>query len=821
MMLLDTGRSGAYGLLDGPAAATVREATAASVAGPILTPFEVPMLVRVNRPLRVLTAIVVLASAAATRQAVAQQPAVTAADYDRAARFLAPTVNPLVIGGSVAANWLPDGRFTYRNEVVGGNEFILVDPARKRSARAFDHVKLAAALSTAMGTAVGELTLPFDRFDISADGRTISFDAGTRHWSCAASGTSCKDEGERLAAQRSFGGRGGGADLGVLSPDSTKRAFIRDWNLWVRDVASGQDKQLTTDGVENFGYATDNAGWKHSDRAILLWSPDSRKIATSQQDERNVGDMYLVKTTVGHPELSSWKYPLPGDSVVAMLERVVIDVASGRVTRLKMERDYHRATIGDDISMADYNFSPDGSKLALVSTSRDHKSAIFRLADTNTGDVGTLFEETVPTHFESRTGWRVLWDTNEVLWYSQRDNWGQLYLYDLNTGKLKNQVTSGEGPVSQIVRLDEKARTLWYVAMGREKGQDPYFRHYYRIGLDGRNVVSLTPEDGDHSAQLSPDGRYIVDTYSKVDVPPVVVLRDANGKELMQLAKADISRLLATGWKPPLSVRMTGPDGKTDIYGQLFVPTNLDSTRKYPIINNPYPGPQSGSVGSRSFSAARSDRQALAELGFIVVTIDGMGTPGRSKSFHDAYYGAMGTDNTLPSQMAGMKELAQRYPWIDLDRVGIYGHSGGGFITADAMFRYPDFFKVGIAESGNHDQRNYEDDWGERYQGLLVRNPDGTDNYDVEANQNFAKGLKGKLLIAHGGMDDNVPPSNSYLVVDALIKANKDFDLLIFPNATHGYGADANYMMRRRWDYFVKWLLNTEPPREYEIRTSR
>ncbi len=779
------------------------------------------MLVRVNRPLRVFTAIVVLASAAAASQAVAQQPAVTAADYDRAARFLAPTVNPLVIGGSVAANWLPDGRFTYRNEVVGGNEFILADPARKRFARAFDHAKLAAALSTAMDTTLAELALPFDSFDVSADGRTISFDAGTQHWSCAASGVSCKSDGARRVAQRSFGGRGGGADMGVLSPDGKKRAFIRDWNLWVRDVASGQDKQLTTDGVENFGYATDNAGWTHSDRAILLWSPDSRKIATSQQDERNVGDMYLVKTTVGTPELREWKYPLPGDSVVAMLERVVIDVESGHIARLKMERDYHRATLGDDISMDDYNFSPDGSKLALVSTSRDHKSAIFRVADTNTGDVRTMFEETVPTHFESRTGWRVLWDTNEVLWYSQRDNWGQLYLYDLNTGKLKNQVTSGEGPVSQIVRLDEKARTLWYVAMGREKGQDPYFRHFYRIGLDGRNVVSLTPEDGDHSVQLSPDGRYIVDTYSKVDVPPVVVLRDANGKVLMQLAKADISRLLATGWKPPLSVRMTGPDGKTDIYGQLFVPTNLDSTRKYPIINNPYPGPQSGSVGSRSFSAARSDRQALAELGFVVVTIDGMGTPGRSKSFHDAYYGHMGTDNTLPSQMAGMKELAQRYSWIDLDRVGIYGHSGGGFITADAMFRYPDFFKVGISESGNHDQRNYEDDWGERYQGLLVRNPDGTDNYDVEANQNFAKNLKGKLLITHGGMDDNVPPYNSYLVVDALIKANKDFDLLIFPNAAHGYGADANYMMRRRWDYFVKWLLHTEPPREYEIRTSR
>jgi dipeptidyl aminopeptidase/acylaminoacyl peptidase len=308
-----------------------------------------------------------------------------------------------------------------------------------------------------------------------------------------------------------------------------------------------------------------------------------------------------------------------------------------------------------------------------------------------------------------------------------------------------------------------------------------------------------------------------VDTYSQPDVPPVTVLRDAKGKVVMQVEKADISRLLAMGWKPPIPVKMKGPDGKTDIYGQMFVPTNLDSTKKYPIINNPYPGPQSGSVGSRSFAAARGDRQALAELGFIVVTIDGMGTPNRSKSFHDYYYGKMGRDNTLPSQVTGMKQLAERYKFIDIDRVGIYGHSGGGFATADAMFRYPDFFDVGISESGNHDQRQYEDDWGERYQGLLVRNPDGSDNYDQEANQNLAKNLKGHLLLAHGAVDDNVPPYNTLLVVDALIKANKDFDLLIIPNARHGYGVDSNYMMRRRWDYFVRWLLDTEPPKEYDI----
>jgi len=289
------------------------------------------------------------------------------------------------------------------------------------------------------------------------------------------------------------------------------------------------------------------------------------------------------------------------------------------------------------------------------------------------------------------------------------------------------------------------------------------------------------------------------------------VVRDLNGKLLVTVGKADISRLVATGWKPPMPITVKARDGKTDLYGLMYLPTHLDSTKKYPIVNHIYPGPQTGSVGGRTFNPARGDAQALAELGFVVVEIDGMGTPWRSKAFHDAYYGNMG-DNTLPDQIAGMRELAQRYKWIDIDRAGIYGHSGGGFATADAMFRYPDFFKVGISESGNHDNREYEDDWGERYEGL-----DDGKNYEEAANQNFAKNLKGKLLLAHGTMDNNVPPNNTLLVVDALIKANKDFDLLVLPNQPHGYGPDANYMMRRRWDYFVKNLMGAEPPKEFEL----
>ncbi len=421
----------------------------------------------------------------------------------------------------------------------------------------------------------------------------------------------------------------------VHSPDGTRSVFIRDWNLWVRDTATGKETALTTDGVKDFGYATDNAGWTRSDRPIVVWSPDSTQVATYQQDQRNVGEMYLVRTRVGHPELQAWKYPLPGD-------------------------------------------------------------------------------------------------------------------------------------------------------------------------------------DATHDVTLPDTGEYFVDSYSAPERAPTTVLRDVNGRLILTLEKADISRLVAIGWKPPTPFVVKARDNQTDLYGLMFKPASLDPSRKYPIINKIYPGPQTGSVGSRTFAAARGDNQALAELGFIVVQIDGMGTPWRSKKFHEAYFGDMG-DNTLPDQVAGMKQLAQRFPFIDIDRAGIWGHSGGGYATAGAMFRYPDFFKVGIAESGNHDNRVYEDDWAEKWMGLLEKKPDGTSNYDAQANQPLAKNLKGHLLLVHGTMDSNVPPENTLLVAQALIEANKDFDMLMLPNQAHGYGSMSDYMTRRRWDYFVRYLMGAEPPHEYEM----
>ncbi len=774
---------------------------------------------------RIAVATLLLAGAPSI-EAAAQQRVLSAVDYAVAERALSGYTAPLVTGTGVRPTWLADERFWYRVTTVNGADFVLVDPVKGTKARAFDQARLAEGLAAATGSRYEASVLPFQTFEYAPDG-SVRVRVGERRFECNAETGRCSatvDDREALSMPPGAGGRGGPPPE-VRAPDGRRSAFIRDFNLWYRDVATGRETQLTSDGVKSFGYATDNAGWKRSARPILMWSPDSRRIATFQQDERGVGLMHLVTTSTGHPRLDSWAYPLPGDSIVTTIQRVIVDVDVPKVTRFKMPADQHRSTLCDDIACrgsdwTDVEWYPDGSHVAFVSSSRDHKRAQFRVANATTGDVRDVFEESVVTQYESGNGkanWRVLPASREVIWFSERDDWGQLYLYDLTTGKLKSQITSGTGNVTQLLRTDEKSRTLWFGCVGKTPGRDPYFRQLCRIGMNGKGFTVLTPENGDHDVMMSPSGKWFVDTYAQPNVAPVSVLRDANGKIVLALEKGDISRLAATGWKPPQPIIVKGRDGTTDLYGLMYTPRNLDSTRKYPIVNKIYPGPQTGSVGSRQFSPSRGDNQALADLGFVVVEIDGMGTPWRSKSFHDAYYGHMG-DNTLPDQVKGMQELAARHSFIDIDKAGIWGHSGGGFATAGAMFRYPEFFKVGIAESGNHDNRAYEDDWGERYQGLLVKNPDGTDNYTAEANQVLASKLRGKLLLAHGTMDDNVPPNNTTLVVDALIKANKDFDLLMLPNIGHGFGAMSNYMMRRRWDYFVKHLMGAEPPREYEIK---
>ncbi len=704
----------------------------------------------------------------------------TSEDYARAESMVGYNTGPLIDRAEVRPMWIEGDRFWYRVSTATGSEFVLVDPAKKTRIVYATRDQLATAVQAATGKPM------------------------------------------EVSHMGGFGRRGGGGSM-VLSPDGKRAAFIRDYNLWVRDVATKQETQLTTDGEKDFGYATDNAGWKSGDGPILRWSEDGKKIATFKDDQRKVGEMYLATTNVGHPELHAWKYPLPGDSVIPMITRVIIDVDEPKVIVLNVPPDPHRATLSDDIASSgtfdDVDWTADDAQLAFVSTSRDHKIEKVRLADAATGTVREIFTETAPTQYESGRNtidWRYLQHTNEFIWYSERDNWGHLYLYDATTGKVKNQITTGSWLVSKLERVDEKKRVIYFLAAGKEPGC-PYYNYLYKVDFDGKHLTLLTPEPGNHTVTFSPGGEYFVDTYSSPEAMPVTVLRNAAGKLVSDLEKADISRLTASGWKAPTLFSVKAHDGQTDLYGLLFTASHFDSTKKYPIIDYIYPGPQGGSVGNWGFQASRVDCQALAELGFIVVEIEGTSNPYRSKSFHDMSYGNM-AENTLPDQVTGIQQLAKWHSYIDLDRVGIWGHSGGGFATAGAMFRYPDFFKVGISESGNHDNRNYEDDWGERYDGLLVRSADGTDNYTAQANQNYAKNLKGKLMLAHGLMDNNVPPSNTLLVIDALEKANKDYDLVVFPNSPHGYGPMGPYMMRRRWDYFVTNLMGAVPPHEYQMK---
>ncbi len=765
-----------------------------------------------KRRLAILLTVTLLAPPLTTQ---AQQQ-LTADDYAGAERLLYAA--PMVMRWWVTPNWLDGDRFWYAIPIAEGTEFMMVDPSAGIRRVAFDHTRLAVALGEATGTNHDPFDLPIRTLRFARDSDSADLRLREESFRCDLRAYRCQEQTIRSTVTP----RG----PEVASPDARRAAFIRDHNLWIRNLATGEETRLTTDGIEDFGYATNNAGWARSPRPVLRWSPDSRRIATFQHDARGVGMMYLVTTNVGHPRLEAWRYPLPGDSVIFRIERVVIDVDApegARVVRMRMPPDPHRSSVCDHISCQgnfdDVEWSADGSQLVFVSTSRDHKEATVRVADPETGEVRDLFTERAETFVNSgvvrRANWRLLAASSEILWYSQRDDWGHLYLYDLETGRLKNRVTSGEWNVLDVPRVDEENRVVHFVGNGREPG-NPYFEYLYRVELDGSGLKLLTPNSANHTVTLSPGGGYFIDRIETPVNPTRTVVRDMEGGLVMPIEDADISRILEIGWQPPIPFSIKARDGKTDLYGLMWRPSHFDPSKKYPIINHIYPGPSTGSVPNRQFWPQKSEG-ALAELGFIVVALNAMGTPKRSKSFQEAYYANMG-DNGLPDHITGMKQLAERHPWIDIERVGIYGGSGGGYAAADAILRYPDFFKVAVSESGNHDNRNYEDDWGEKWQGLLEEYPDGTTNYDNQANQLLAENLKGKLLITHGMVDDNVPPYGTLLLVDALIAANKDFDLILFPNARHGlFGATGNYMTRRRWDYFVRHLLGAEPPKEYRM----
>ena len=751
-----------------------------------------------------------------TAQAAADD-SVTAEDYQHAEQFLGQNTYQKVMGDVSGQHW-SDDRLVYSTRTQDGVQYMLADPSSGEKKAAFDHQKLANSLGDLTDMDFDENQLSLRSVEVSEDGRTLRFQLRGHRYETDLASYKTKEMDEDSTSFREF-----------VSPDGKKAAYIDDYNLWVRNIKTGEATQLTFDGKENYGYATNNAGWVRSDRPVLKWSPQSDKIATFQHDSRGVGEMYLYNTKVGHSDLEKWKYPLPGDSTVFKIERVVVHLGDEpEVVRLDMDPDFHRSTISDHVAdwdgtFLDVQWSADGEQLAFISSSRNHQRAQLRMADPNTGEVRDVMKEKNDTYYESgfsKSSWRVLEDSDEVIWFSERSNWGHLYLYDLQTGELKNQITEGDWRVLDLEYVDEENRTIYFTGSNREEG-NPYYHYLYKINMDGSGLTNLTPEQKNHDITWSDSKKYFTDTYSTPTEPPTSVIRDTDGDVVMELEEAEISPLKEMGWQPPTPFMVKARDGETDLYGLMFTPTDFDSTKSYPVVNYLYPGPQSGSIRGWGFSPARGDHQALAELGFIVVALDAMGTPGRSKSFHDKWYGDM-HDNGVPDQVAAIRQLAERYPAMDTTRVGIWGHSGGGFASTAAILSYPDFYKVAVSESGNHDNRNYESDWGDKYQGLLKKdkNVDKSklqrytwgDNYDSQANQLHVENLKGDLLLAHGLMDDNVPPTNTLLVADALIRANKEFDMFLIPNARHGYGYAGSYFRNKRWDYFVEHLMGVNPP---------
>ena len=741
---------------------------------------------------------------------------ISLADYERAERFLSANTSDLVHHNILAQYWQEDDRLIYRRSTENGSDYILVDMQTAQRSPLFDVVRLATALAAYADEELNANDLSLSRLLLTETSEQLGFDYAGQSYVLDLDSYALKQLAETLPHE-------------YLSPDGTKAAFIDAHNLWLRDTTSNALSQLTFDGEQDYGYATNNAGWLRDEGPVLLWSPDSSKIASFRHDGRNVGEMYLWSTRVGHGELDAWKYPLPGDDYIFMIERIVIHLEDEpRIVPLNMPPDPHRSTTSDHVAgrggvFLDVEWSEDSELLSFVSSSRDHKIAQLQIADPETGEVRAVVREEVETYYESgynAANWRVFPSRNEFVWFSEQDNWGHLYLHDLQSGKLKWQITKGDWAVLQIQQVDLENEQIYFLGSNREVG-DPYFQYLYRINFDGTGLTNLTPEIANHQINWSSSADYFTDVYSTPDTAPVSVVRNNSGEALLLLEETDITPLIDSGWVAPIPFSVKARDKNTDLYGLLYKPSNFDPAKTYPVLNYLYPGPQSGSVGTRSFRASRNDKQSLAELGFIVVELDAMGTPGRSKSFHDAYYGNMG-DNGLPDQIAGIRQLGAENPWMDLTRVGIWGHSGGGFASTAGILRYPDFYKVAVSGAGNHDNRNYEDDWGEKWQGLLETfteesnegEPVVTSNYDNQANQLLAANLKGKLLLAHGMLDTNVHPSSTLLVVDALIEADKDFDLVVLPNAGHGFG-NRRYFMKRRWDYFVENLLGLQPPAEF------
>lgn len=807
---------------------------------------------------------------------VEMQPVrINRANWALAERFNTANMRNLTFSTSVSPRWVGETDSMFYNwRDRNGGTFYLVVPQQRLKRPLFDHVKLAEELSRLHRKPYEPGKLPFTEVNFTKDHKRLRFqvDSTRYEWNLAAQtltslGLWARDS---LAAdeEREGGGQGGGGqgrtpDFRNYSPDSTAFAFARDHQLFVVEVASGDTVQVSTDGEKDYSFGfrdtleqqqqqeqqqqlTEAERARRRDprvRANVSWSPDSKAFTVQRNDSRQVKDLYLVNVLSNpRPTLRSYKYAMPGEDTVSQQELFVF--ARGERALRKVPLDKWK-----DQRVLNVHWPVNSSVFRLVRRDRLQRNLELLEVNATTFATRTLLTETVENTFLETQPVRYVTRGGDFVWFSERTGWGHYYLY-AHDGTFKRALTSGAWRADGMADQDTVRGTLFVTAVGREPGPSPYLRHVYRMNGDGSGSVHLTPSTHDHATSFSPTKRYFVDTYSRADTIPVSVVRDAaTGRLVMPLEVADDMRLREMGWTPPTPFVTKAADGVTDIYGNMWKPADFDSTRKYPLVAYVYPGPQTEQVTS-AFSTG-GVMQQLAQLGFIVIQIGNRGgTPQRSNAYHSfGYYNLR--DYALADKKTGIEQLAARHRFIDLDRVGIYGHSGGGFLTAAALMLppYNDFFKVGVSSAGNHDNNIYNQNWSEQHHGLRVITErrdstqrggtngatrtqqqgragtrtvvaDDSTRYEIRVptNAELAANLKGKLLLAHGDMDNNVHPGNTIRLVDALIKANKRFDLMILPGQAHGFGPMQAYFNRALMEYFAEHLLGDYYRHTAEIR---
>ena len=727
----------------------------------------------------------------------------TVEDYNRAYELREKYNAKHVLYAGVVPHWVDQtSAFWYVRQTEKGKEYVKVDAALKKRTALFDQQKMAAALTEKAGREINAYNLPLQncRLNISLD--TLRFQLDGKFWAYSIKNNRLLDEGaiplrgkERhwMEVDDEKEGRP------VTSPDGKWTAFIKNDNVYVREVATGKEKQLSQDGTLSNYYFS-----------YIQWSPDSKSVVSCRIRPVEKRYVYYVESSPAdqaQPKLHKQEYAKPGDELRFKVP-CIFEVESGRRLIPSTELFSHQYELSGPM------WNADSKAITFEYNERGHK--VYRVLEMSAvdGSVRTLIEEKEEKYVNYPRIYRnYLSDGKRIIWSSERDNYNHLYLYDRATGKPLNQITKGEWYVRGVQHVDEANEVIYFSANGMKKGEDPYLIHYYRINFDGSNLVELTPEEGMHQCWYSSDYKYLVDVYSKVDQAPIAVLRDAkNGKIRMQLDKADISALLANGWKAPEVFSAKGRDGKTDMWGVIYRPSNFDPSKKYPVIEYIYSGPGDQYV-PKTFSSYNWWMTSLAELGFIVVQVDGMTTSFRSKEFEEVCYKNL-KDAGLPDHIAWIKAAAQKYPYMDIDRVGIFGCSAGGQESTGAVLFHPEFYKAAYSACGCHDNRMDKIWWNELWMGYPV-----DESYSACSNVDNAHLLSRPLMLVVGELDDNVDPASTMQVANALIKANKDFELVVIPGAHHTMGED--FGEHKRYDFFVRHLMGITPPSWDKVKTGK